>query len=400
MNNWKDLYWGDLITLEYGKPCPNYADNIGEYPVFGTNGKIGQSKKALCNHPSVIIGRKGAYRGVHYSDKPFWVIDTAFYLEPKVDIDLKWAYYNLLTQDINGMDSGSAIPSTSRQDFYFLSVKLPPLSEQKAIAHILSSFDDKIELNRQMNETLEAMARAIFKSWFVDFDPVSAKRSGRQPAGMDTATADLFPDEFEESSLGLIPKGWRVGTIETECKLIMGQSPKSEFYNTTGDGLPFHQGVTNFGVRFPTHKTFCSVSERIANKGDILFSVRAPVGRINIADKKLIIGRGLAAIKHNQDHQSFLLYHLVHTFKKEDSIGTGTIFASVTRKELQEVKLIAPKDLIVKVFDAKIQIIDKMIAENEQQSYTLATLRDTLLPKLMSGEIRVKEAEKIMKKLT
>ncbi|MFN6180446.1 MAG: restriction endonuclease subunit S [Dolichospermum sp.] len=400
MNNWKDLYWGDLITLEYGKPCPNYADNIGEYPVFGTNGKIGQSKKALCNHPSVIIGRKGAYRGVHYSDKPFWVIDTAFYLEPKVDIDLKWAYYNLLTQDINGMDSGSAIPSTSRQDFYFLSVKLPPLSEQKAIAHILSSFDDKIELNRQMNETLEAMARAIFKSWFVDFDPVSAKRSGRQPAGMDTATADLFPDEFEESSLGLIPKGWRVGTIETECKLIMGQSPKSEFYNTTGDGLPFHQGVTNFGVRFPTHKTFCSVSERIANKGDILFSVRAPVGRINIADKKLIIGRGLAAIKHNQDHQSFLLYHLVHTFKKEDSIGTGTIFASVTRKELQEVKLIAPKDLIVKVFDAKIQIIDKMIAENEQQSYTLATLRDTLLPKLMSGEIRVKEAEKIMEKLT
>ena len=108
------------------------------------------------------------------------------------------------------MDSGSAIPSTSRQDFYFLSVKLPPLSEQKAIAHILSSLDDKIELNRQMNETLEAMARAIFKSWFVDFDPVRAKMEGRQPAGMDAATADLFPDEFEESSLGLIPKGWKV----------------------------------------------------------------------------------------------------------------------------------------------------------------------------------------------
>ncbi|MFN7501459.1 MAG: restriction endonuclease subunit S [Dolichospermum sp.] len=296
--------------------------------------------------------------------------------------------------------TGTTVLGIKQSELRKINLVIPPLSEQKAIAHILSSLDDKIELNRQMNETLEAMAKAIFKSWFVDFDPVSAKRSGRQPAGMDTATADLFPDEFEESSLGLIPKGWRVGTIETECKLIMGQSPKSEFYNTTGDGLPFHQGVTNFGVRFPTHKTFCSVSERIANKGDILFSVRAPVGRINIADKKLIIGRGLAAIKHNQDHQSFLLYHLVHTFKKEDSIGTGTIFASVTRKELQEVKLIAPKDLIVKVFDAKIQIIDKMIAENEQQSYTLATLRDTLLPKLMSGEIRVKEAEKIMEKLT
>ena len=294
--------------------------------------------------------------------------------------------------------TGTTVLGIKQSELRKINLVIPPLSEQKAIAHILGTLDDKIELNRQMNETLEAMAREIFKSWFVDFDPVRAKIEGRQPAGMDAATADLFPNDFEESSLGLIPKGWKVATIETECKLIMGQSPKSEFYNTTGDGLPFHQGVTNFGVRFPTHKTFCSVSEKIANKGDILFSVRAPVGRINIADKKLIIGRGLAAIRHNQDYQSFLLYHLVHTFKEEDSIGTGTIFASVTRKDLQEVKLIAPRDLIVKVFDAQIKTIDNMIAQNEQESCTLATIRDTILPKLMSGEISIKKVEKIIEK--
>ncbi|MDB9446547.1 restriction endonuclease subunit S [Anabaena sp. CS-542/02] len=301
--------------------------------------------------------------------------------------------YELLKNVSTVGTPGIATPLTSLKS---ITVPLPPLPEQKAIAHILGTLDDKIELNKQMNETLEAIARAIFKSWFVNFDPVRAKMEGKQPPGMDAVTADLFPDEFEESSLGLIPKGWRVGTIETECKLIMGQSPKSEFYNTTGDGLPFHQGVTNFGVRFPTHKIFCSLSQRIANLGDILFSVRAPVGRINIANENLIIGRGLAAIRHNQDFQSFLLYHLTHTFKEEDCIGTGTIFASVTRKELQEIKLIAPTDLIVKVFDAQIKSIDNIIAKNEQQSHTLATIRDSLLPKLMSGEVRVKEAEKII----
>jgi type I restriction enzyme S subunit len=130
-SDWKDFYWGDIATLEYGKSCRTYADNIGAYPVYGTNGKIGKYIEPLCQHSGVIIGRKGAYRGVHYSNKPFWVIDTAFYLAPKLNIDLKWAYYNLSTQDINGMDSGSAIPSTSRQDFYALPVKLPPYPNKK-----------------------------------------------------------------------------------------------------------------------------------------------------------------------------------------------------------------------------------------------------------------------------
>ncbi|MBD2387824.1 restriction endonuclease subunit S [Cylindrospermum sp. FACHB-282] len=313
---------------------------------------------------------------------------------------LKFLMQSAFVQNqLHARATGTTVLGIKQSELRKIYLIVPPLNEQKAIAQILSSLDDKIELNQQMNETLEAMARAMFKSWFVNFDPVRAKMEGRQPAGMDAATADLFPDEFEESSLGLIPKGWRVGTIETECKLVMGQSPKSEFYNTTGDGLPFHQGVTNFGARFPTHKNFCTVCERIANKGDILFSVRAPVGRINIADKQLIIGRGLAAIRHNQDYQSFLLYHLAHTFKEEDSIGTGTIFASVTRKDLQEVKLIIPTDLIIKFFDAQIQVLDNRISHNGQESRTLTAIRDSLLPKLISGQIRVNEAEKTIEKV-
>lgn len=126
---WTNKKWGEIATLEYGKSLNNYHENKGKVPVYGTNGLIGFTDKPLCTFPSVIVGRKGAYRGVHYSKTPFFVIDTAFYLNPKIeDLDLKFAYYQLLTQNINEMDSGSAIPSTSRIDFYNLDLILPVIN--------------------------------------------------------------------------------------------------------------------------------------------------------------------------------------------------------------------------------------------------------------------------------
>ena len=205
---WQSLRWGDVATLEYGKGLRGYEGGVGAYRVYGTNGPIGWHSESLCEHATVVVGRKGAYRGVHYSPFPCWVIDTAFSLVPKIEFDMRWAYYQLLTQDINGMDSGSAIPSTSRDAFYSLPVDVPPLPEQRAIAHVLGTLDDKIELNRQMNRTLEETARALFRSWFVDFDPVRAKAAGRPPAGLDAATAALFPDAFGESEAVESPTGW------------------------------------------------------------------------------------------------------------------------------------------------------------------------------------------------
>jgi len=191
VSEWQHLKWGDIATIEYGKRLRGYQTTFGSFRVFGTNGPIGWNDWPVCEHPCVVIGRKGAYRGIHYSPEPCFVIDTAFYLEPKTEFDTRWAYYELLTHDINSMDSGSAIPSTSRDSFYQLLVKVPPIPEQKAIAHILGTLDDKIELNRRMNETLEAMTRAIFKSWFVDFDPVKAE--GRQPVGMEPTPPPSSP---------------------------------------------------------------------------------------------------------------------------------------------------------------------------------------------------------------
>ncbi|MBR0280010.1 MAG: restriction endonuclease subunit S [Oscillibacter sp.] len=157
------MTWGDLITLEYGKPVKDKACTDGETPVYGTNGQIGSSHlPPLCKHASFIIGRKGAYRGVHYSDVPFSVIDTAFYAEPVSDkIDLKWAYYKFLTYDINRMDSGSAIPSTDRYEIYKIEVNPPPLETQRKIARLLGSLESKIKCNQQINDKLIALRDAL-----------------------------------------------------------------------------------------------------------------------------------------------------------------------------------------------------------------------------------------------
>ena len=315
-----------------------------------------------------------------------------------------------------GENTASAYPSIKPSDIEGLNIPPPPLPEQKAIAHVLGSLDDKIELNRRMNETLEGMAQALFKSWIVDFDPVidNALAAGnpipeplaqcaetrRQAIANGTAnreSAQAFPASFRfTEELGWIPEGWEVKKIIEEVNLVMGQSPSSDHYNQDGKGLPFHQGVTNYGERFPKHEQFSTGGNRIAEKGDILFSVRAPVGRINIADQRLIIGRGLSALRHDMDCQSYLVYFLKSFFQKEDSIGSGTIFNAVTKKDMENIPLISPSKELILAFNVKGDSFDARIPRNTKESQTLAKLRDVLLPKLISGELRIPQAEKMV----
>ncbi len=171
-SKWRKSTWGEEISLEYGKRLQGYKDGIGRYRVYGSNGPVGWTNKSLAPGPGVILGRKGANRGVEYSKEPFFVIDTAYYVKPKTKLDMRWLYYAIKHYDLGEINDGSPIPSTTRAAVYVSKFQVPDITEQKAIAHILGSLDDKIELNRRMNETLEAMAQALFTSWFVDFDPV------------------------------------------------------------------------------------------------------------------------------------------------------------------------------------------------------------------------------------
>jgi type I restriction enzyme S subunit len=161
MSVWKPRTWGDIATLEYGRALRDYRGRDKGVPVWGTNGQVGWTDIPQVDGPGVIIGRKGAYRGVHYSAEPFWVIDTAFYLKPRVPMDLRWAYYNLKLQDINSMDSGSAVPSTSRADFYALPVLVPPLPRQRAIADFLDVLALKASTSKRGANSATDLAEAL-----------------------------------------------------------------------------------------------------------------------------------------------------------------------------------------------------------------------------------------------
>lgn len=173
----------------------------------------------------------------------------------------------------------------------------------------------------------------------------------------------------------------------------MGQSPKSEFYNETGEGMPFHQGVTDFGARFPKNRVYCTVKNRIAESGDILFSVRAPVGRINIAETRLVIGRGLAVIRNRSSNQWFTFHQLKERFKEEDSIGGGTIFKAVTKSDMEGIELLNPQTDHVNAFEAYCWPLEKEIENLTKRNQILHRTRNLLLPKLISGELDVSELD-------
>ena len=266
----------------------------------------------------------------------------------------------------------------------------PPIREQKAIAAVLGALDNKIELNRRMNATLEAMARALFQSWFVDFDPVRAKLDGRDVVGMDAEMAKLFPEQMEDSELGHIPKGWKAATIGEGFSLTMGQSPPGSTYNKEGTGLPFYQGRTDFGFRFPTRRVYCSAPTRYAKPGDTLVSVRAPVGDINMASEDCCIGRGVAAVRHGSGATSFTYYSMANLnldFARFEA--EGTVFGSINKNSFEKLRFVVPPTEIVAAYEHQARPLDEKVRILEDQSCTLATIRDTLLPKLLSGELPV-----------
>src|SRR5437762_7316434 len=210
MGEWIDTTIGEQVILQRGIDITKAAQRVGTVPVISSGGISSYHDTAAVKGPGVVLGRKGVVGSVFYTDQDYWPHDTTLWVKNFHGNDTRFVYYffKSVAHEIAGMDVGSANPTLNRNHVHPLPTKWPPLVEQQAIAAMLGALDDKIELNRRMNATLEAIARALFQSWFVDFEPVRAKLDSRQPAGIDSATAALFPNEFEDSELGHIPKGW------------------------------------------------------------------------------------------------------------------------------------------------------------------------------------------------
>ena len=287
--------------------------------------------------------------------------------------------------------TGSVQDNINLQTFDRLTLRVPSLSEQCGIASLLGVLDDKIELNRRTNETLEAMARAIFKDWFVDFGPTRAKAEGHAPY-LTLELWDLFPDALDDEYK---PVGWRAGKVGDCFHLTMGQSPPGSSYNDNGEGLPFFQGRTDFGFRFPGNRKYCTAPTRTAERDDTLVSVRAPVGDINMVWEKCCVGRGVAALRHKSGSRSFTYYSAWEIQQKlQQYEHTGTVFGAINKKQFEALTAVEPIPETVSAFEHQVGPLDDRIAKSVSESQTLAQTRDFLLPKLMSGEIRLREAEK------
>ena len=277
-------------------------------------------------------------------------------------IDNDYLYYFLSSKrgqdEIDKRIVGSTQPKLSLYNIKDIQVNLPPLPEQKSIASVLSSLDDKIDLLHRQNKTLEALAETLFRQWFVE--------------------------EAEE--------GWEMGTIENEFDFTMGQSPSGSSFNEEGKGMVFFQGRTDFGFRFPDPRVYTDEPNRLARKFDTLVSVRAPVGDMNMAVEECCLGRGVAAFRYkdNSSYHTYTYYKLRSLMAQikqfEDS---GTVFGSIGKDDFNKLKNILPSSKLVEKFQAQAAPLDEKIYKNTLQIKTLTRLRDTLLPKLMSGEVRV-----------
>ena len=394
MSEWKEVRLGDYIEfnpyrkLRKGDKAKKitmdmlipYSKQIYDYIVEPYNGgaKFQNGDTIMARITPCLENGKHAYINILDKDEIAYGSTEYIVLCGKADVtDNEFVYYFSHSPIFKNTAIKSMVGSSGRQRAQTdvlkdLVVNIPiSVSEQKEIAGILSSLDAKIETNNKLNEKLEEMAQAIFKSWFVDFEPFKDK-------------------PFHETELGMIPEGWEVGSLSDIATITMGQSPCGTSYNENGEGIIFYQGRTEFGFRFPSIRLYTTAPSRFAEVGSTLMSVRAPVGDINMALLRCCIGRGVASIKSNCDCDSYI-YYLMKSLKKRFDIynGEGTVFGSVGRDTLRGMLITIPPSSVISDFEMNISKIDSRIKTNELESQRLASLRDTLFPRLMSGELIV-----------
>lgn len=372
---WKEVRLGEIINFKRGHDLPHTAMQKGEIPVAGSNGIIGYHNVATPIKPILTIGRSGNI-GKPYFYEEAWAHNTTLYVDDYKGNDPKFIYYLCLTLPFANFKGGSAVPTLNRNHIHTLSVKYPVnISDQRRIAAILSSLDRKIELNNKINAQLEEMAQAIFKSWFVDFEP--------------------FKDgKFVESELGLIPEGWRVGTLTKIADFLNGLAMQKFPPENENDSLPVLK-IKELGQgSFDTNSDRCSSNikkEYIIEDGDVVFSWSGTLIVDIWCGGRCGLNQHLFKVSSKDYPKWFYLYWTKYHLDKFIRIAKdkAVTMGHIKRGELDNSMVLIPsKDDMVKISNLMQPIVDNIISER-LQNRNLAQLRDTLLPKLMNGEIEI-----------
>lgn len=383
MINWQECKLGDVVKTNAKSIDKSYSFEKILYLDTGsiTKGKIesfqvitlkdspSRAKRLVKPNDIVYSTVRPIQRhyGILKKPQPNLVVSTGFTV---IEVNQKLAdpdfiYFHLSSDesveylDVIAEASTSTYPSLKPSDIENLDISLPPLQEQKAIASVLSSLDDKIDLLHRQNNTLERMAETLFRQWFIE--------------------------EAQED--------WEEGTLKDEFDFTMGQSPSGTSFNEEGIGIPMFQGNADFGFRFPTERVYTTEPSRFAEPMDTIISVRAPVGAQNMAKVKCCIGRGVAAFRYKKNanfytYTYFKLRSLMEEIKQFND--EGTVFGAISKSDFENLATTIPNDKDVITFENEVKPINDKIIKNCEQIQTLEKLRDNLLPKLMSGEVRVK----------
>ena len=416
ISDWSQCCLDDVVVFETGHRNSQDAVKGGEYPFFiCSKDVLGHSQFDFDKEAVIMAGNNAdANFHLHYYKGRFAARQRTYVISPRQDrFHCRYFYYALhaLQPYFKANAQGTTTKFVTIGILKNAPLTLPPPSEQKAIAHILGTIDDKIELNRKTSETLEGIAKALFKSWFVGFDPVRAKAEGR-PTGLPDEISELFPDSFEESELGEIPSGWKATTISKLCEVVTkGTTPTSIGGSFSSSGIPFYkvESISDSGQIIPGKRAFISeeVNNMLArsqiNKGDILFSIAGTIGRValmGIKDVPANTNQALAIVraKKNLVSPDFLYLYLRDKERIElaRSKTVQSVQANFSLGELKKLPLVMPDDLSRSLFEEILAPIQKRIFLCHRDSLNLAVIRDTLLPRLISGELRVPDAEKML----
>ena len=405
-SEWRSGKLGDFIELKRGYDLPQAKRVAGPFPLVSSSGISDCHATSMVKGPGVITGRYGTIGQVYFVEDDFWPLNTTLYVRDFKGNDPKFVSYFLKTVDFFAYSDKAAVPGVNRNHLHEAFAVLPSVTTQKMIAEFLGALDDRIALLRETNATLEAIAQALFKSWFVDFDPVHAKQQGRAPEGMDEATAALFPDSFEESELGLVPKGWGTCPIYDLATYINGAAYKAFEPNSEHRGLPIIKiAELKSGVTSLTAYSDVEMPEKYRiETGDILFSWS---GNPDTSIDTFVWHHSQAwlnqhifrVLPHGIEERSFVLQMLkrlrpvfAELARNKQTTGLG----HVTVADLKRLHVIRPDKAALDLFNETAAPIHERVFENEKQAQTLATLRDTLLPRLISGQLRLPEAKAML----
>ena len=386
----------EVLSFANGRTSPE-REEAAPVPVFGSNGLIGQAREFNSPPNTIVIGRVGSYCGsVHFSREACWVTDNAIRATAKGENDPNFLYYLLKQLNLNNWRSGSGQPLINQTTLNAIETQIPYPREQRAISGIVGALDDRITLLRETNATLEAIAQALFKSWFVDFDPVRAKMEGRTPEGMDEATAALFPDGLEMSELGEVPRGWRVKSLDSVANYLNGLALQ-KFPPTGLNDLPvikiaqLRKGDT-VGADLASRAI---KPEYVVQNGDVLFSWSGSL------EVEIWCGGEGALNQHlfkvtSSEYPKWFCYlwtrHHLDNFR-QIAASKATTMGHIQRSHLSAAKVVVGSDAVLDSANGILSPFIERIVSNALQAQTLSTLRDTLLPRLISGQLRLPEAQ-------